>query len=781
MGFSCSLPCLIDDKAVLDKELGVKLDSIRNHSSQSSRSRPRTSSKELLERPADARRLVDEYVINELLGQGAFGVVHSCKRITTGEEFAVKMIDRVEAPIDEIEREVQILKNIKHQNIVSCHDVFFEAYFVCIVMDRLAGGDLVDLLRVHTHKKGKLGSSDIVPVVQQMSAGVLFLHGMCIVHRDIKLDNFLSDTCDLCNSGCRIVLGDFGTACPVKSTDRLNSTVGTKLYWAPEFFRLNYGLKVDTWALGVSVYNLLECKFPFRTEFEVKNARPKMPKEIEPSCVQYVEGLLEKNEEKRADAQAAAHHFWLQKTASCGHKLTRKLSGATQPDSLVAEVAPEVIDDAIIERRSELVERLRAAGEKRRLGPEARSGASQGGVFSNRMRTESHSSNLHSAKELIQRFEKPRHWQTKGFTTLDWETGRSSVRFEWWEEERVTKSGILETEQGGVTSVAGASLLEDGTSLMTVAVIGQMLRSHNIDTAQFGRGEAKTLEHLAAEVQSGTARLMLDATGHKKLVRVVDVVLIRLYEQTMEQEKILIETGEQYPDGRRREIPRLPGTKKNPHETLRESAARLLRELTGFVEGTVDFYFDEKEVYEEETESPTYPGVRTVYRKEIIEGIVSTNDSKLISRIGLPLGNDWSTVDSNGNVKFFAWYTPPQALALKVKLTGEDSPDASALVQAPLGLCEEDLCEYLEKNHVDVTTFGSNHAKTLDELASELRKGKSSLMRDPSGQLIRVVDAIVLIIRHPLTGHLLVEAERAFPDGTTTKLDRLPGAKKAAR
>merc|ERR550532_1765385 len=56
----------------------------------------------------------------------------------------------------------------------------------------------------------------------------------------------------------------------------------------------------------------------------------------------------------------------------------------------------------------------------------------------------------------------------------------------------------------------------------------KMLQEHNIDTKMFGKGKAKTLTGLAGEVRSGAARLMLDATEHKKLVRVVDVVVLRI-------------------------------------------------------------------------------------------------------------------------------------------------------------------------------------------------------------------------------------------------------------
>merc|ERR1712151_211430 len=72
-------------------------------------------------------------------------------------------------------------------------------------------------------------------------------------------------------------------------------------------------------------------------------------------------------------------------------------------------------------------------------------------------------------------------------------------------------------------------------------------------------------------------------------------------------------------DGRKRDTLRLPGTKKEPHENTRQTAERVFTDLVGLKTDMVTFDVNKITRYEEEIESPSYPGVHTVYRKEIMQ------------------------------------------------------------------------------------------------------------------------------------------------------------------
>ncbi len=78
------------------------------------------------------------------LGEGAFGVVHECKMRSDGKTVAVKMVDLLEADRTEIENELRILRAVDHPHVVKCYDIFREECFICIIMDKYSGGDMVD-------------------------------------------------------------------------------------------------------------------------------------------------------------------------------------------------------------------------------------------------------------------------------------------------------------------------------------------------------------------------------------------------------------------------------------------------------------------------------------------------------------------------------------------------------------------------------------------------------------------------------------------------------------
>lgn len=90
--------------------------------------------------------------------------------------------------------------------------------------------------------------------------------------------------------------------------------------------------------------------------------------------------------------------------------------------------------------------------------------------------------------------------------------------------------------------------------------------------------------------------------------------------------RYLIETSETYPDGRARMgTNQLPGNKKHPYENARQAAERLSKELLNMPDCGIEFGVEIDHI-EQSVESPSYPGVHTVYKKEILTGRVTTKD-----------------------------------------------------------------------------------------------------------------------------------------------------------
>merc|ERR1712039_765492 len=178
--------------------------------------------------------------------------------------------------------------------------------------------------------------------------------------------------------------------------------------------------------------------------------------------------------------------------------------------------------------------------------------------------------------------------------------------------------------------------------------------------------------------------------------------------------------------------------------------------------------------YEEETESPSFPGLATVYRKEIVECILKDPDQIAKSQAGTP----FTSTDTVGNQKTWSWMSIPEAESQGVKLKAVEAEAISTLVTPPIGLEEEALCTYLTNLGVDIEKFGVDGSKTIKEFSAELIKGEATLMQDQQGRVTRVVDVVVLIIKRPNTGEILAQAEQILADKTVIRLNRLPGAKR---
>jgi len=209
----------------------------------------------------------------------------------------------------------------------------------------------------------------------------------------------------------------------------------------------------------------------------------------------------------------------------------------------------------------------------------------------------------------------------------------------------------------------------------------------------------------------------------------------------------------------------------------KQTADKICAEMINLGGAKVQFDFNSKEVFEEQEDSPSYPGVQTVYRKEVIEGVL-TGDPKSYIGSNAKSNKDWSHTDKANNTKYFLWKTDKDCLKANIKYKAPDEGDeVSGLVQAPIGLEVEELEKYFKENNVDTSKFGQGQAKTLKDISAELIKGESSLMTDTSG-LIRVVDVVVIKLIHSVTGSILVQTEQTFPDGQKVSLKRLPGAKR---
>jgi len=204
--------------------------------------------------------LPERYVCEQPLGRGAYGVVCVVHDRVTGESLAVKKVSNAfDNVVDarRILREIQVLKNIAHENIISLKDVlmppdssgcFRDVYLVHDLMET----DLHQVIR----SPQPLSIDHIQFFVYQMLRGIKFLHAAKILHRDLKPSNLVL------NENCDLKITDFGLVRPLRvdaAEDPENSAslsmtryVVTRWYRAPEVLlsSSSYEGAIDVWSVG---------------------------------------------------------------------------------------------------------------------------------------------------------------------------------------------------------------------------------------------------------------------------------------------------------------------------------------------------------------------------------------------------------------------------------------------------------------------------------------------------------------------------------------------------
>jgi calcium/calmodulin-dependent protein kinase I len=201
------------------------------------------------------RSIKEEYDFGEELGRGGFSVVVKATRKDTKEVVAVKIIEKnqSEEELQLLQREIDILKKLSHQNIISLKEVYDEKETIYLVMELVQGGELFDQIV----SRGTYSEADAANIVRQILDAVAYMHDNGIAHRDLKPENLLCSG-DEHNT---IKVTDFGLSKDF-STASLRTSCGTPDYVAPEVLKGQpYDNTVDIWSIGVITYILL-CGFP---------------------------------------------------------------------------------------------------------------------------------------------------------------------------------------------------------------------------------------------------------------------------------------------------------------------------------------------------------------------------------------------------------------------------------------------------------------------------------------------------------------------------------------
>ncbi|XP_069487500.1 serine/threonine-protein kinase Nek1 isoform X3 [Ambystoma mexicanum] len=203
---------------------------------------------------------MDKYSRVAKIGEGSFGTAILVTSREDGRHYVIKEISIARMPNrerQESRREVAVLANMKHPNIVQYRESFEENGCLYIVMDYCEGGDL--FRRINTQKGVLFSEDQIMDWFVQICLALKHVHDRKILHRDIKSQNIF-----LTKNGT-VQLGDFGIARVLNSTVELARTcIGTPYYLSPEICENRpYNNKSDIWALGCVLYEMCTLKHAF--------------------------------------------------------------------------------------------------------------------------------------------------------------------------------------------------------------------------------------------------------------------------------------------------------------------------------------------------------------------------------------------------------------------------------------------------------------------------------------------------------------------------------------
>ena len=265
-------------------------------------------------------KLVETYYkIQKIIGKGAFGIVYKAFELCSGRIVAIKQIPVNSENRKYVIKEIELLKNLEHPNIVKYYNFLKEENHIYIIMEYLEGSTLRQYMRDNSENINE----DIArEIIKQLLNALSYLHYSCdICHRDIKPENIIFTEKDDIS---HIKLLDFGL-----STDSFESKLkmqncGTITYMAPEqISSLRYTKGVDIWSVGIILYRLLnKGKYPFynkgdstsvlieninnkEIEFDLENCP------ISPICRHFIYKLLDKNPSYRYSARLALSHPWI--------------------------------------------------------------------------------------------------------------------------------------------------------------------------------------------------------------------------------------------------------------------------------------------------------------------------------------------------------------------------------------------------------------------------------------------------------------------------------------
>ncbi|CAD8141063.1 unnamed protein product [Paramecium octaurelia] len=291
--------------------------------------------------------LLNNYKIDQVLGEGTYGKVSLVTQKATGLQRAMKQIRKDKIVIeqkDNMIQEVSILKELDHPNIVNIYELYEDESFFYIITEYLSGGELFEKINEIDHFNETIAAGYMRKILEAVN----YCHTRNIVHRDLKPENILFES-KKAHSSLKII--DFGTAKQIDDQSKLSQRIGTPYYIAPEVINKRYDQKCDVWSCGVILFIML-CGYP---PFNGQNQQELYQRiqsgifsfdepeweDISADAKNLIKKMLVPDPEKRISASEALRHDWMvinQKDKKLNSKSLEKLAKFHSQSKLKAAI-----------------------------------------------------------------------------------------------------------------------------------------------------------------------------------------------------------------------------------------------------------------------------------------------------------------------------------------------------------------------------------------------------------------------------------------------------------
>jgi serine/threonine protein kinase len=287
------------------------------------------------------RSLSEDYVVDHtrILGRGMTGTVKLChSQSDPKRQYALKSFckDHGAGGVSEqqstfLRTEAEVYLTLDHPNIVRLQDVYEDQDAIHLVMEYCSGGELLQCLR----SRAQYSEQEAAQATRQMLLAVAYLHSHNVVHRDLKLENFLYQD-DSAQAPLKLI--DFGFAKYCEGDKKMRAKCGSINYVSPDVLSgQGYTSQCDCWGLGVILFMLLSGYPPFsgkevdvirRVQRGVPEWRKSRWHRVSEQGVDLVRQLLMRNPSKRLTAKQALEHPWIQNNTKSNLSINSRLSAS---------------------------------------------------------------------------------------------------------------------------------------------------------------------------------------------------------------------------------------------------------------------------------------------------------------------------------------------------------------------------------------------------------------------------------------------------------------------